>query len=390
MSTSKQTSATLQKAASLSTTSVAATSASTPASAAVSSSSSSSSSATGNGIRGSAGRPNIYTSGRVFGHRMASHAFPTNVTPLAFTSSVWANAFWRRSAAFVQAHGHANLATDYEAKYADKLKEIAEREGITVDELKRRALEKKREQENMKVPIQKPTSEAAASANKGTIKVAGTKSEKDEGEQSLSSIVHLDKLRNETPEAIAHIWNEFHASNPVALTAVIPADVYARQSKRSTKHPLFVLPLPRSVNQPEGLSFESSSNNQDAASSSEGMDVYYLQFQFNQCFITSLAEYKAKGASARPHLTLTFYTELAKDKDIVLMRGERTVVAETADANTGAALLTVDAARFLVSMMQRFYVISAEGSDQARLVEQFNTNSPDFSFERLVAECEKL
>lgn len=102
---------------------------------------------------------------------------------------------------------------------------------------------------------------------------------------------------------------------------------------------------------------------------------------------TQLAEYKLRGEYAVPHTTLTHYTELAGEKDVVLMRG---VVQD--DRGVGA-----EDARWLVLCLQRFYggwdgeredIVRRE--ERRRLLEWFTGGDGRFSVEALLEEAERM
>ncbi|KAJ1978927.1 hypothetical protein H4R34_003024 [Dimargaris verticillata] len=172
----------------------------------------------------------------------------------------------------------------------------------------------------------------------------------------LDQIIRLDKVAGETADTIGKIWTDYHANKDV-LSAVIPADSYRQLYRRSKLYPRFVFPVPHG----------------------EGMEVYYAQFHFHQCFFTPLLEFKTHGESAKPYLTLTHYIDLLADKGIVLMRGERT------DSKTP---LSMTNAQYLALALQQFYLIGSEAKQ--KLVEDFNVRPHEFDFERVVAEANKL
>src|SRR3990167_1456389 len=67
----------------------------------------------------------------------------------------------------------------------------------------------------------------------------------------------------------------------------------------SNGRPLFIVPLPRE----------------------KGFEIMFTQWNSNNWFITTLAEYKEKGPGADPIIELQFFTELL-EKNVVLMKGE--------------------------------------------------------------------
>jgi ATP synthase F1 complex assembly factor 1 len=98
-----------------------------------------------------------------------------------------------------------------------------------------------------------------------------------------------------------------------------------------------------------------------------------LQFQGHQVYFTPLIEYQTKRESARPCFVVTFYTELAATKDVVLMLGE------IADDN---GTYSLKEAQNLVYQMQIFYVTG--GDKSKRLVEKFWADPANFNYEELI------
>lgn len=111
----------------------------------------------------------------------------------------------------------------------------------------------------------------------------------------------------------------------------------------------------------------------------EGVEFFFLQFNFHQVNFTSLLEYKTKGSEARPFLTLTHFTELEKSKGIVLMKGE---------INDDPRMLDTANAQFLTFALQQFYVTGSE--DKLKLVEKFHKSPAEFNFQELIKSVETL
>ncbi|KAI8987692.1 ATP11 protein-domain-containing protein [Mycotypha africana] len=250
---------------------------------------------------------------------------------------------------------------DFEAKYADKIKKIAQKEGLTVEQLKQKikdeAAKKLKAAKPKKVvnPIAKETSNnshvSAASTMPGK-----TQMPYDSSAPTLDKLVKLDLLEKETPENIAKIWNAGHA-NQDCITAVIPSETYDTLYKRGQEYPMFVVPMPRE----------------------QGVEFFFLQFNYNQCNFTSLLEYKTKGTEARPFLTLTHFPELQQSKGIVLMKGE---------INKDPKMLDTANAQFLAFALQHFYVTG--GDEKFKLVEKFHKSPGDFDFNELIKAVETL
>ncbi|ONK56325.1 uncharacterized protein A4U43_C10F6850 [Asparagus officinalis] len=64
----------------------------------------------------------------------------------------------------------------------------------------------------------------------------------------------------------------------------------------------------------------------------------FLQVQTPYMIFTSLEDYKARGTQASPYFTVTYYTEFAETKGLVLVRGDIVLTSK----------LTDDEARWLV------------------------------------------
>ncbi|CAI2185162.1 3120_t:CDS:2, partial [Funneliformis geosporum] len=139
----------------------------------------------------------------------------------------------------------------------------------------------------------------------------------------LDKILNMDKIKDQDSVMIEKLWIEYH-SKKNCLSAVIPADIYRTLFKRGQQYPMFVVPLPQE----------------------QGFEFYILQFQFHQCFFTSLLEYKTHGVKSKHHMVLTHFPDLIDSKGIVLMYGE---IVEP-------DLISLKTAQYLTYIMQKFYV----------------------------------
>ncbi|KAJ1740275.1 hypothetical protein LPJ78_004527 [Coemansia sp. RSA 989] len=285
------------------------------------------------------------------GQRLASHVTPLSPHRLVPISP----------AAAIQA-GHRKLMShvpDYEAKYQQKLLERARQEGVeTVEELKQKILERQQQ------PAAKPSgSKTTSSAQIKSTKSTTNRQQKQRvsqnlppGVKSLDQVMKVELLENKTAEEIGEIWTTYHATKDT-VSAAIPAETYQRLLQVARKNPLFVLPLPR-----EG----------------QGVEFYFMQFDFHQVHFTSLLEYKTNQAQARPYLTLTHYTDFM-DRGIVLMRGE---------LDSERNLLDVPNAQYLALQMQQFYITG--GDEKRRLVEAFNHHPDQFDYRQLIDAAQKI
>jgi ATP synthase F1 complex assembly factor 1 len=173
--------------------------------------------------------------------------------------------------------------------------------------------------------------------------------------KSLDDILDVEKIKTEPKDKIETIWNTFHSSRD-ALSAALDASLYKSLSKRGKEFPMFVLPLPRD----------------------DGYEMYFLQFQGDQVYFTPLVEYQLNRENARPSFSITFYNELMKEKDIVLMLGEL-------DQNCSIKLKD---AQHLVYQLQLFYLTGSQ--EQTGLVEKFNKNPSQFDYHEQIKMLTKF
>jgi ATP synthase mitochondrial F1 complex assembly factor 1 len=94
-----------------------------------------------------------------------------------------------------------------------------------------------------------------------------------------------------------------------------------------------------------------------------------------------LAEYKLRGEYSSPHTTITFHTELADSKGLVLGQGN---VME----NRG---VSVEEGKWLLMCLQKFYGIQAsERKERKKLLEMFTKGDGGFRIEDLMDEAERI
>ncbi|KAI7863190.1 ATP11 protein-domain-containing protein [Spinellus fusiger] len=247
----------------------------------------------------------------------------------------------------------------YEMRYAEKLQKIAEKKGISVEELKKRTKEKLVNEKKAKLS---PVTRVASAPSKTQTKDAAEKVIQraqmpyDSSAPNLDNIVKMELLKNENVETITKIWNEHHSIKD-CISAVIPSKVYDTLYKRSQMYPMFILPLPRE----------------------SGIEFFLLQFNFHQCNFTSLLEYKTKGSEARPFLTINHFPELSDSKGIVLMKGE---------ISDNPRMIDTSNAHFLAFALQQFYATG--GERKMNLLEKFHKAPQEFDYQALVKEIESL
>ncbi|KIZ05677.1 ATP synthase F1 complex assembly factor 1 [Monoraphidium neglectum] len=167
----------------------------------------------------------------------------------------------------------------------------------------------------------------------------------------LEEVMHLDQLKDRTPNEIEQIWLEFHQDpNQRRVADVMTADEYKQLQARARSSPMFVLPL----------------------SKPGGFLSLLLNYQCPLALLTSVEEYRRFGAGAPPHMTITHYTELAESKGLVLTRGD--IIND--------AVVSLSEARTLLQLARAFYT----EPEAHRLVYQFNHQPDKFSFDALLAE----
>lgn len=81
---------------------------------------------------------------------------------------------------------------------------------------------------------------------------------------------------------------------------------------------------------------------------------------------TGLEDYKARGTQASPYFTVTYYTEFAESKDLVLIRGDVVFTSKLNDSE----------ASWLLDTTQSFYLNDV----RYKLVERFNKRTSEFEF----------
>ena len=119
--------------------------------------------------------------------------------------------------------------------------------------------------------------------------------------RKLTDIVKLPLLKKEPTAKIGEIWRAFHEDRADAIGRDVPAKTASMLADRAGAAPHFLFPVHRDA----------------------GHFMLLSQFQDRRHFLfTSLEDYKANPAFARPYLTLTLHDDLAQLKDIVLLRGD--------------------------------------------------------------------
>ncbi|RIA94967.1 ATP11 protein [Glomus cerebriforme] len=217
-------------------------------------------------------------------------------------------------------------------KYYDKLKIKAEKERFSsVEEMKAEKL-KAFQKDSISISKEISSNENETNSSQKTMSLPPHV-------KPLDKILKMDKIKDQDSETIEKLWLEYHSTKN-CLSAVIPADTYKALFRRGQQYPMFVVPLPQE----------------------QGLEFYILQFQFHQCFFTSLLEYKTHGTESKHHMVLTHFPDLIDSKGIVLMHGE--IVQPK--------LISLKSAQYLAYAMQKFYVSGTK--NELDLVEKFYKN----------------
>ncbi|KAL4402825.1 mitochondrial proton-transporting ATP synthase complex protein [Malassezia pachydermatis] len=204
--------------------------------------------------------------------------------------------------------------------------------------------------------------------------------------------MNMDKMLQESPESIGKLWTGYHMMRN-KISAVIPARTYLQMIETAKKFPQFVLPLPRTTTNEEGVE-------------EVGYEIQYMQWMFLPApkttsanapppaavLFTPLAEYKLRQEYAQPSLVLSHYTDLIESKGLVLLRGEITE-SSPEDGSDAKPSLSQSDAQILTMCLQRFYHIdwALEGLDndeqtekRRALLRTFYEKPTDFKLESLV------
>ena len=172
--------------------------------------------------------------------------------------------------------------------------------------------------------------------------------------QPLDSILDISKLHNKTSEEISNIWNTFH-SNLDCIHGTIPADAYTLMSTQGTLCPYFIYPLP----------------------SETGYRFMFQHFSNNEFHFTSLEDYNLLKEHSPTYLTLSYYSELANDKGIVLMAGK-----------FDFEKLKPEESQLLAHLLQLYY--GQNNQERIDLIRKFNFTPDLFDFQQLIRQIKEL
>lgn len=279
-----------------------------------------------------------------------------------------------------------------EEKYKEKLLEKAKEQGFaTIEDLKKNLQDQISEQKKKfnKIDPLKDLQEYQEKMSKNfskdkTVSQGPIDSSLEQKPfKTLDSYLQVDKIRQLSKQEIEFLWRARFANKDNTLHAVIPQGIFKPMYKNARENPAFVLPLPRELD-------SSTSATTTPSSTSQGMELHYVQWNFVgpttvHCMITSLAEYKLHKEYARPHITMSYYTDLLnEDKDIVLMNG---VVEPNCN-------ISMQDAQLLLLNLQRFYGCMGEtegfAKKRVQLLRDFTKGGEGFNVELLIELAQSL
>lgn len=158
----------------------------------------------------------------------------------------------------------------------------------------------------------------------------------------------VEVLESKTAEEIGQIWTEYH-KNRQSLSAVIPRETYDKITELAQQCPVFVYVVPRD----------------------DGYEFMLAQFLGDDCYFTPMISYKTHNENAPPCLTLRHYTDIAAEKNIVLMVGEY-----------DKDVVNVLEAQCLANEVQLFY--AQESLERTEVVKKFNHSPESFDHMDLI------
>ncbi|XP_048020763.1 ATP synthase mitochondrial F1 complex assembly factor 1 [Megalobrama amblycephala] len=171
--------------------------------------------------------------------------------------------------------------------------------------------------------------------------------------KTLGSILNLEMVQGKSGSEIAELWMQYFSKKDT-ISAVIPGSTFDNIFGRSKSCPTFLYALPQK----------------------EGYEFFVGQWAGHELHFTSLINVQTMGENAPSHLILYHYTDLQKDKGIVLMTAEMDI-----------KFVTVHQAQCLANQVQLFY--GSQRLETFRLVEAFNHKPEEFKHMSVIAELEQ-
>ncbi|KTG41413.1 hypothetical protein cypCar_00046057, partial [Cyprinus carpio] len=172
-------------------------------------------------------------------------------------------------------------------------------------------------------------------------------------DKTLGSILNLDMVQEKSGSEIAELWMQYFSKKDT-ISAVIPASTFDIIFGRAKSCPMFLYALPQK----------------------EGYEFFVGQWAGHELHFTSLINVQTMGENAPSQLILYHYTDLQKDKGIVLMTAEM-----------DSKFVTVHQAQCLANQVQLFY--GSQRLETFRLVETFNHQPAEFKHMSVIAELEQ-
>uniref|UniRef100_A0AAY4AWE1 ATP synthase mitochondrial F1 complex assembly factor 1 n=1 Tax=Denticeps clupeoides TaxID=299321 RepID=A0AAY4AWE1_9TELE len=172
-------------------------------------------------------------------------------------------------------------------------------------------------------------------------------------DKTLGTILNLDMVQDKPGEEIGELWMQYYA-NKDTISAVIPGHIFEVMFGRAKSCPTFLYALPQK----------------------EGYEFFLGQWSRQELHFTSLINVQTMGENAPSQLILYHYSDLLKDKGIVLMTAEM-----------DSKFINVQQAQCLANQVQLFY--AAQRRETFRLVETFNHSPVDFKHMSVIAELEQ-
>lgn len=119
----------------------------------------------------------------------------------------------------------------------------------------------------------------------------------------LENAVKLEKFRQLDPQTLPEVWAAHFSEKPGNLGVSMPANLAKSIKSKLEHYPMFILPIARLTGH-EIVLMEAVM----------GGDNFAVQ-------VTGLEEYKKLGSQAPTRASFTFFTELAAEKDLILVHG---------------------------------------------------------------------
>ncbi|XP_010315664.1 uncharacterized protein [Solanum lycopersicum] len=170
-------------------------------------------------------------------------------------------------------------------------------------------------------------------------------------QKPLDSIIDMERAKQKSAEELADIWDDYHLGRG-HIAASMKSKLYKLLEQRASSCRYFVIPLWKG----------------------SGYTTMFVQVQAPHILITGLEDYKARGTQAAPYFTVSYYTEFAESKDLVLVRGDIVFTSKLTDSE----------AKWLLDTIQSFYLNDV----RYKLVERFNRETSEFEFKDVLQTLE--